>query len=678
MIIYCSSFLRATWLWTLLCLGSLLHAETLILPTQAQRIDPQPYVEYLEDPGGTLRSTDFERPEVAARFRPWADSHNTMNFGFTSSTWWLRLRLKTASDTRGRWLLEIPYLHLDEIDLHAPDREVLELGASRPFEARPYFHRFHIFPLDVTSTEQVWLLRVKSADSLTLPMQIWSPDAFANESTRLFVVQAMYFGGLLALMVYNLFLASSLRDRRFLFYALFAGHFGLAMMAGNGLAHMFIWPGAYRFDQVAQSFLLALAAAFAMQFSIAFLQGGRHAPNLARSLHALTLVFTVIALLLIGSLWWPLPRQTVLIAMTLISLPAGLLTIWIGARTWRRGFKPARFFLLAWGILWAGAFVAGARMMGWIPTNVVTAYALQIASTAEMLLLALSLADLIHIERLEREKAQSLALDTQQRVLQTLKQSEDKLEKAVQQRTHELEVSLDVQKALVAQHVRFGALISHEFRNPLGILDSQVSLMRREAEVGKLDLTRRLDTMTSAMQRLQGMFDNWLKNDRLSNSLQDFRRQPVPLVAWLHELIDAQTSYHANHWLKENLTFDPGDIWMDENLMDIALTNLIDNACKYSAPGTTITITTRQRGQQVGLCVTDQGKGIAPEHHAAIFQDYFRVEPEGQVRGIGLGLPFVRRIVDLHQGQIELLSNIDEGSRFCIWLPMGPPAFTNT
>jgi signal transduction histidine kinase len=648
------------------------QAQTLTLQSQTQHIDFHDHVEFLEDPNGSLSISNLHQPEVEARFRRWTDASSQISLGYSSSVWWFKIRLKTGPEAAGRWLLEIPYLQIDEIDFYAPDGQVLTLGAARPFTNRPYFHRFHLFPLDVTPMEQVWLLRVKSADSLTLPLVIWSPDAFNKESIRLFVVQAMYFGGLIALLVYNFFLAFSLNDRRFLFYALFAGHFGLAMLAGNGLAHLFIWPGAYHFDQIAQYFFLAIAAAFGMQFSVVFLEGKRNFPVLSRWLQAMGLIYLTIAGLLIISIWGGVPRQPVLMVMNLMVTPAGLMVIALAILAWRQGYKPARFFLLAWGILWVGAFVAGLRLTGWIPTNVLTSYALQIASTAEMLLLGLALADLIHIERIERESAQSRAIAVQQSALSTLKQSEDKLEKVVHERTHQLEISLDIQRQLLAQHVRFGALISHEFRNPLGILESQISLIRRESELGILQLETHLNTMASASHRLKCMFENWLKNDRLNKSLQDFQREPVPVNAWLRELVDAQRHYHADHPLTEDFGIDPGEIWIDENLMDIALTNLIDNACKYSAPGSPVHISIQCHGGLVGLCVSDQGKGIAPEHHACVFEDYFRIDHEAQVRGMGLGLAFVRKIAELHHGKIELVSNIGKGSNFCIWLPIGP------
>jgi signal transduction histidine kinase len=348
---------------------------------------------------------------------------------------------------------------------------------------------------------------------------------------------------------------------------------------------------------------------------------------------------------------------------------AGVLIPVAGVKVMRRGEKSTRFFLLAWLVLWTGAMVALLRAYGWLPTNTYTAYSLQISSALEMLLLALAMADVIDLERRERESAQTNALQAQQRLLEASKSAELRLEKAVQERTLQLEAALDAQNQLFKRYVRFGSLISHEFRNPLGIVNSQISLLRKEQEKGQLSLEKRLAIMSEATRRLLSLFETWMKGDRLQQAMQELRPQAIPLAAWLRELIDSQTLMHDKHPIELLLDHPVGDIWADENLLEVAMLNLIDNACKYSEPGQTVVIEVRARPGAVGVAVIDQGCGIDASDHEAIFEDYYRVQPEGPVTGMGLGLAFVRRIVQMHQGQLELHSARGQGSSFCIWLP---------
>jgi signal transduction histidine kinase len=151
--------------------------------------------------------------------------------------------------------------------------------------------------------------------------------------------------------------------------------------------------------------------------------------------------------------------------------------------------------------------------------------------------------------------------------------------------------------------------------------------------------------------------------------MRNFSPQHIPLAAWLRELVDAQSSYHDKNPISLNLQVPIGDVWADEKLLEVAMLNLIDNACKYSEPGLAVVIETRKKPDWVGIAVRDQGCGIDSKDHPLIFEDYQRVSAESSIAGLGLGLAFVRRIVEQHQGQLELESALGQGSTFCIWLP---------
>jgi signal transduction histidine kinase len=367
--------------------------------------------------------------------------------------------------------------------------------------------------------------------------------------------------------------------------------------------------------------------------------------------------------------WLDWPTAWLVKALSLLVLPAAFLVVIAGFRVLQLGHKGARFFLLAWVVLWSGAIIALLRAFDLIPTNAYTSYSLQLSSALEMLLLAFALADIVHFERQERELAQRDALLANQRMLERLQSAQEQLEEEVQKRTQELQRALTSETQFLDKYLRFGALISHEFRNPLGIVNSQISLLRKEHSAGQLNLDKRLDAMSGATQRLLSLFETWLHGDRLQHDMKDFSPQHLPLAAWLREMVDAQSIYHDKNPLTLNIQAPVGDVWVDENLLEVAMLNLIDNACKYSSPGQSVLIETRKKTGWVGIAVIDQGCGIDIKDHQLIFDDYRRVSSESSIAGLGLGLAFVRRIVDKHQGQLELDSALGQGSTFCLWLP---------
>lgn len=644
--------------------AELLEAQALSLP----RISG---LATLEDVNGDLNFEQVSSPAWAKHFVTWTDTSSHINFGFTRSPYWIRIPLQRQAQAPITWVIEIPYFQLRTLDFFAPGHAPVQTGSALPLTTRPFFHRFFAFPVEVSTEPQYYYLRVTSDHSLTAPMTLWQEQPFRHHVQSTLILQALYFGGLIALLIYNLFLAISLKDLRFFLYTLFAGHFGMGMLAGNGFGQMLVWPGQGAFDGIAQSFFVSLSGCFAMLFANRFLQASQYLPWVSRSLIACSVLYLLTAISLVTSPWHGLPLQWFVLPVFILTVPAGGLVVVSGAHIMRMGLKGARYFLSAWIVLWTGAIIAVLRAFELIPTTTLTSYSLQLSSAIEMLLLALALADMVHLERQEREAAQRESLLANQRLLENARTTEVRLEQEVQKRTHQLERALSTETQLLERYMRFGALISHEFRNPLGIVESQISLLRKEHDKGQLHLEKRLDVMASATQRLLSLFNTWLKGDRLQQAMQEMNPQHIPLAAWLRELIDEQLIYHSSHPLKLNIPQPVGDVWADESLLEVALLNLIDNACKYSEAGQPVVIETRLKPGRIGIAVTDHGCGIESHHHTAILDDYYRVDPESSISGIGLGLAFVRRIVQMHQGELELKSVIGQGSSFCIWLPHG-------
>lgn len=288
-----------------------------------------------------------------------------------------------------------------------------------------------------------------------------------------------------------------------------------------------------------------------------------------------------------------------------------------------------------------------------------------------MPLLSLALADIIRHERQRHEARQAYSLDA-------LRASEARLEHTVAERTRQIEQALQSEKALLAQHLRFSTMISHEVRNPLGIIDGQLSLMAKEHELGIQHLDKRLPVLLGAVRRMASMFNRWLEHSRMGLALDNLDAHRIPLNDWVQRQVHSNAYCLTQHRWTLTLTPTAAQVEADEYLLETAFVNLLENASKYAAAGTLIAIETRTRPGWVGIAVCDEGPGIAPEHHEDIFRDYFRLEPEGGVRGMGLGLPIVRRIVLAHQGQLELDSAPGRGSCFCIWLPECGTATTAT
>ena len=658
---------RFLWALSFLSWTGMTQAAELHLLADTKQQNLAPFLEILEDPTGQLSLQDATQGHSSLEFKPWR-GNGDLNLGYTASAWWLRVSLKPAADATRHWLIELPYLNLDEVDFFAPEQPAILTGSMRPLSTRPLRHRFFVFPIELAEGSNSFYFRVTSTYSLTVPMTVWQPSEFAQDSQQQLLWQWLYFGGLIALMLYNLLIFASLRDQRFLFYASYVGFFGMAMLAGNGLGRVVIWPQAVRFDTVSQSFFLSVAAMLSIFLTRAFLGTRQLSYFVHQGLSTCAYSFMGLALGYVASVWVPLPVQHLHTAMLAVGFLSAFLIMAAGFIAMRQQQAGARFFVMAWSVLWTGGLIASFRAIGWLPTTLFTAYSLQISSAVEMLLLALALADLIRLERNAKIEAQAQALAANEMMLVALRASGEKLEQAVDQRTSELAQALEQEKQLHDQQSRLGALISHEFRNPLGIIDSQISLLRKEKAVGRMQIDKRIEIMSGAVRRLRSLFDTWLTSDRIKKTLQAADLNPLEVNHWLKEMAQTLGPLTSNHRLVLQGLHEPCLVMGDADLLEIAIVNLIDNACKYSPAGSRVSLLLQKRPGLVGLTVIDQGTGIAAEHQQVIFKEYYRVHPEGSEAGMGLGLAFVERVAKMHNGHIELESQPGNGSTFSLWL----------
>ncbi len=652
------------------CTG-LIAAQTVQLDKSTQEINLTPIVEIYRDSTGKLTLADIKTPSVQARFTSSStNQHQKINFGFTSDTYWLKFTILRSQDAPSDWMLEIPYLSLNIVEFYAPGEAPVQVGTELSAKSKPIFYPLYALPLRATTQAQSFYLRVRSDYALSIPLTLWSQTAFSQEFSTTLLSQALYFGGLLSLALYNFLLFLSLRERSYLIYTVFALAMGLGMFAGNGYGRLYFWPDAPSWDSIAQTAFFGITGALSLAFAANFLQTKQLTPRLHQVFCWLGAIYILAVSILLSSIWFDLSPSLGFKLVLLNTLPATLCTLLAAAQALRAGNRSALYFLMATGSLWIGAAVAALRAFDLIISNALTMYALQIGSCVEMLLLSFALAHRIHTERDQRINAQHTALEARSELLAISQENEAILERKVKDRTKKLQQIALNEKEVREQYVRFGAMISHEFRNPLGIIETQATLVQREVPLGINRTEERTETILSATHRLARLFDQWLKSDQLQQPITDIhQKSTVALSDLIDPVMAVSRGVHRDHHFEVDVV--PAlNLSGDSALLEIALLNLIDNACKYSGDSTPVRITFNTNEGMVGISVTDEGPGIPHTEQVTIFQPYTRVTKPGAQRGYGLGLAFVSHIAELHRGSINLNSQSGKGSQFTLWLPL--------
>lgn len=252
------------------------------------------------------------------------------------------------------------------------------------------------------------------------------------------------------------------------------------------------------------------------------------------------------------------------------------------------------------------------------------------------------------------------------------------LEARVRERTAELEAANARLKQLDRLKSQFLAHVSHELRTPLtsivGFADNMI-----EGLVGSLNMKQEqyLTRIRANGTRLARMITDLLDLSRVEagKMVLSFDYVPLPEVA-IDVIEQLRPLATAKHLQVELHSDDPAlRVWADHDRLSQILTNLIDNAIKYTPEGAHISVDLSAPDQEMArIVVRDTGQGIPAEALPKLFDPFFRVQQHerSQTKGLGLGLAIVKDLVDLHGGSISVRSTVQEGTQFSFTLPLHP------
>ena len=404
-----------------------------------------PHVEVLEDKDGMLGIDDFRDESVPHRFSAASVKGDALGYGYSASAYWLRFQLSNEGTTDSDRILEIAYALLAEVDVYAGFPDGIQHwrgGYATGFQTSEP-GRFMAFRMRVPAGEKVWVyLRVKTPNSMNLPLRLWTPQGYQAHAVQDVALQATYFGMVVVIVVYNFLLLLSLRDVNYFLYLIFAVNVALALANFSGIGPSYLWGEAPHWTKVGVNVPGALASVAMLLLTQHMLETRHRSTLMHAALWGLIVANAVLGMLLLG--WFerfnPL-FVTVSMMTSVVILIAGLQAAWQGQR-------GAYFFVVAFASLFLANILTHLRNFGILPTNLLTRDGIQIGSIIEMLLLSLALAERFNVTRKEKILAQRKAIEAQEALVRGLKESERTLEAKVKERTELLEISNQKLEAL--------------------------------------------------------------------------------------------------------------------------------------------------------------------------------------------------------------------------------------
>jgi signal transduction histidine kinase len=222
----------------------------------------------------------------------------------------------------------------------------------------------------------------------------------------------------------------------------------------------------------------------------------------------------------------------------------------------------------------------------------------------------------------------------------------------------------------------FLALISHELRNPVAALTTAAALARQRLPDGHT-CRRQMDVITRQCRHITRLVDDLLDMARAANRKLELQKREVDVGIVVRETVDATRQQIEDHHHHLTLELDAMPLLAEADPVRVAqvVVNLVDNAAKYTPDGGTITVAVHATGGQIEISVRDTGDGLPSEQLTNIFNPFIQLASGngrigGNGGGLGLGLPLVRTLAELHGGSVRVTSDgVGQGSCFTVSLP---------
>ncbi len=233
--------------------------------------------------------------------------------------------------------------------------------------------------------------------------------------------------------------------------------------------------------------------------------------------------------------------------------------------------------------------------------------------------------------------------------------------------------SLEAQRELARMQDEFISTISHELRTPLGFIKGYVTtLMRDDAEWDQEKRAEFLQIIDDEADRLTELIDNLLDSSRLETGILSMTIEPTKIAPVVRDSINRIQGVHKEMKITSELNPDLPIVAIDSTRIAQVLYNMLSNANKY-APSSDVVIRCQPQEDMILVEVKDHGPGIPPEHLAHLFERFYRVPSNSSARGTGLGLYICRKIIEAHGGEIGVMSELGEGTRFHFTIPAADP-----
>lgn len=584
----------------------------------------------LRDPARALSINDVSSPAFQNRFVPAVDG---LKLGYSRDAIWIRVRLQRESSPAKDWLIRFNTSYVDDFRFYHPTEigfRESQAGDRFAYAMRDYPHRTPVFPLAFDDDQvKTFYIRMTSDSTMTGSLLVYTQKEFlqAVQKENLLIGALLAMALLTTLVNLNTFLWS--HNRQFLGFSAL----GFFLVAGS-MAQLGLWSQMFfqRTPWIGDTLVPWTVGIFVFSVIWVF----RQPLATRRQYPRLDVLLRFIAIM---ALFAPISRYFDVYAIIggpflMVSLIAGVWLIsWVAFKNLRNGMEGAGYFLLGFVIYSASYLVAPLIALGWIAPIKFYEY-VWIAGTVGFLFLAYQ-----------------GAISEVRAAFAGRREYEARTKSALQLAKQE--------QSLRKEQTLFFAGVAHDLRTPLAAISMGLTNLTRELGLVPSSVNDRISRLRATSKRMADMIERHLQFQRLTHAdfqLNTGSANPRDIV--INAVSVVEEVWPRRRFLQRIDPALPDTVTLDSELIELALVNLLSNAAKYSPENSAVEISVSSSQNQIVFRVSDFGSGIPPDEVSRVFEIYWRAaQKSADVRpgteGFGIGLATVRRIAELHGGQIR-------------------------
>ena len=604
------------------------------------------YIQILEDKNDTATIGVIQNNDGSLFFSKSEKYKSALELGHSESAWWLKIVLKNEDKNSIKRVLEVANSHLSYVTFYQPtstgNYQAIETGNLKPFHSRPKLTRYFAFPVEIeASSSATFYIKIKSTTQLLIPINLWSIDEYNKHERNDYSFQFFYLGIVVAMGVFSLFYFWAVGDRLYLKYLALITSVAFTVYALNGLVKEYIPYDSVGWSKNSAAFAAAISIALLLNFMRHFLSVSKVSPLADKFIKYAALIYPLP--MMYTSLY---PQRDVVIAGQLFFITIIASVMIFSIYLCLKKQRMAYFFVFAYSIPFVVLLINLLSSIRYISLVWDVAGPMQLSFLIEMMVFSIALVDRTSQMKKQNDLNQIKIISLQNQVVEVLRENENKLESIIAKRYKELRHLID--------------MLTHEIRTPM-------SIIRMFIEMGSQNPNLKQNAI-SAISDIDDVIERCIETDQLDHGSIVVNLESCDVTSIVHDVCDLRPDSSR---IKVN---SAANVFAttDQLLLLRIITNLVDNALKYSPADSLISVDIAGKAIDAieGVQIT-----IRNDHDAAgfpdelrVFEKYYRSHGAHAKTGSGLGLYLVQSFTELLAGKVAYRVE-NHQVVFDLWIP---------